>query len=122
MPRQLYDTDESELVYVTTARSDNACVLFERHPAHPEGELFIGGQGLVRQAALTVQVVDKINQKELRVLTAEEAERAERESEVQLVKARAHAATELRTHRRKLYLSIFGSDRGFDEHFPPDAA
>lgn len=121
MSRRFYDVDEAQTVHITSAREDLEVVLWEKDAAHPNGELFVGGE-IVARAALTPKVVEKLNAKQLRVLTAEEAEAHEREREARQAHARTHAAAELRKQRRMIYTNAFGSDRGFDEHFPPPEA
>jgi hypothetical protein len=60
----VYDGSEIEKMWVQPAAQHKASgmvVLFERHPAHPDGEAFIGGDGPAVEVAKTPAVMAKLD-------------------------------------------------------------
>ena len=55
----------SELVKVMPARNDDQVVLWEVHPDHPDGEIWIVGDGTSYLVALTHRVRQRINEGQL---------------------------------------------------------
>ncbi len=115
MTRRLYyEADETEVLWMQSARVDNAVVLWERAGAHPNGETLIGGVSPTR-AALTQKVVDRINAGEIRVLNEEEAKAADKQKATQAARAKAQALANEKESKRQLYIQAVGTDRGFEE-------
>jgi hypothetical protein len=116
--QEFYDVDEHNVVLIVSAREDNAVVLFEKHPAHPGGETFIGGRSIAR-AALTPKVIERIDARQARVLSDAEAEQFEQQEKVTRELERAQAREDERERRRKLYVASVGTDKGFDALYKP---
>jgi len=116
--QEFYDADENKVVFVTSAREDDTVVLFEKHPAHPGGETFIGGTAIAR-AALTPKVVARIDARQARVLSDAEAEQFEKQEKVTHARRLAQAREDERERRRKLYVASVGTDKGFDALYKP---
>ncbi len=112
--RFYYEVDETEVLWMQSARVDNAVVLWERAGAHPNGETLIGGVSPTR-AALTQKVVDRINAGEIRVLGEEEAKAADKQKAEQAARAKAQALANMKESKRQLYIQAVGTDRGFEE-------
>jgi hypothetical protein len=112
--RFYYEVDETEVLWMQSARVDNAVVLWERAGAHPNGETLIGGVSPTR-AALTQKVVDRINAGEIRVLSEEEAKQADKQKAEQAARAKAQALANAKESRRQLYIQAVGTDRGFEQ-------
>lgn len=55
----------TELITVMGAKVDDRVVLWEVHPDHPTGEIFIAGNGTAVQVALTAQVQQRLNDRTL---------------------------------------------------------
>lgn len=63
--------------WIKGTRKDGRVILFERHPEHPGGELYISGeQGPVR-AALTPNVLDRMRSRDLLEVSEPEGAAAE---------------------------------------------
>jgi hypothetical protein len=112
--RFYYEVDETEVLWMQSARVDNAVVLWERAGAHPNGETLIGGVSPTR-AALTQKVVDRINAGEIRVLGEEEAKQADKRRAEQAARAKAQALANIKESKRQLYIQAVGTDRGFEQ-------
>jgi len=65
--QNFYNADENKVVLIMSSREDDTVVLFEKHPAHPGGETFIGGRSIAR-AALTPKVIERIDARQARVV------------------------------------------------------
>ncbi len=112
--RFYYEADETEVLWMQSARVDNAVVLWERAASHPNGETLIGGVSPTR-AALTQKVVDRINAGEIRVLSEEEAKAADKQKAEQAARAKAQALANEKERRLQLYIQAVGTDRGFEQ-------
>lgn len=55
----------AEIITVMAAKVDDRVVLWEVHPDHPTGEIFIAGNGTAVQVALTPQVQRHLNDRAL---------------------------------------------------------
>jgi hypothetical protein len=112
--RFYYEVDETEVLWMQSARVDNTVVLWERAASHPNGETLIGGASPTR-AALTQKVVDCINAGEIRLLSEEEAKAADKQKAEQASRAKAQALANEKERRRQLYIQAVGTDRGFEQ-------
>lgn len=55
----------AEIITVMGAKVDDRVVLWEVHPDHPNGEIFISGDGTSSEVALTAQVQQRLNDRTL---------------------------------------------------------
>ena len=117
--QEFYDADENKVVFVTSAREDDAVVLFEKNAAHPGGECFIGGRLTIARAALTPKVIARIDARQARVISDAEAREFEQQEKVTRERRLAQAREDERERRRKLYVASVGTDKGFDELYKP---
>ena len=55
----------AEFIAVMGAKVDDRVVIWEVHPDHPDGEIFVAGNGRAVQVALTSQVQSRLNDRTL---------------------------------------------------------
>lgn len=66
----------TDYIKVKAAIEDGRALLWEKHPDHPNGEIFIAGNGAIVEVARTIQVNAYIEQQKL-VVVKEEPEKQE---------------------------------------------
>lgn len=63
----------TETIKVVSTVTDGRVVLWEQHPDHPSGEIFISATGKTYDVALTVAVQQKLNRGELQQISDDTA-------------------------------------------------
>jgi hypothetical protein len=112
--------DEKQIIKVKAA-DEHRTGLWERNPAHPDGEVFINGPRVV-SVAQSPAVVEALIQGRIDYATDEDVaaweehqhKAAEREARV-VAEKREMVIAEAKKRARELYIEAVGSDEGFEQ-------
>lgn len=96
----------SELITVKSTKEDGKVCLWERNDRHPDGEVFVSGDGVSHRVALTSEVALRLKDGvlvkvgETPVEVAPEPTEAEKQAEQERLEAEAKAKAEAEEHAR----------------------
>jgi hypothetical protein len=112
--------DESQIIKVKAA-DEHRTGLWERNPAHPDGEVFVNGPKVVSvaltQAAVEALILERLvyaTEEDVAAWEEHQRKAAERETQLQ-AQRREQAIQEAKKHARELYVEAVGSDEGFEQ-------